>query len=148
MVDLTPLKIAYEIEEDPQRKAWLKLCFENISERKFLDFYLSLRGNKASTPFMSPYAKTAFDTFMRTIAEEVAEGRQIVCALPTKGSELVNEKEHKKARVSSPKIAAGSKGKEKMVDASEAKITCKSEYAYGTAGSPLNIPPDATLTLV
>ncbi|KMT18356.1 hypothetical protein BVRB_2g025120 [Beta vulgaris subsp. vulgaris] len=26
-----------------------------------------------------------------------------------------------------------------------AKITCKPEYAYGTAGSPPDIPPDATL---
>ncbi|KMS97480.1 hypothetical protein BVRB_5g126640 [Beta vulgaris subsp. vulgaris] len=122
MVDLTPLKIAYEIEEDLQRKAWLKLCFDLISERKFLDFFLSLRGNKATTPFMSPYAKTAFDMVMRTIAEEVAEGRQIVCTLPAKGSELVNEKERKKARVSSPKNAVGNKGKEKMVDNSEGLV--------------------------
>ncbi|KAI0519140.1 hypothetical protein KFK09_006580 [Dendrobium nobile] len=27
-----------------------------------------------------------------------------------------------------------------------AKITCKPEYAYGSAGSPPEIPPDATLT--
>ncbi|KMS96033.1 hypothetical protein BVRB_002920 [Beta vulgaris subsp. vulgaris] len=122
MVDLTPLKIAYEIEQDPQRKAWLKLCFDNISERKFLDFYLSLRGTESTTPFMSLFAKAAFDKVMRTIAEEVAEGRQIVCALPAKGSELVNEKERKKARVSSPKIAAGSKGKDKMIDDSEGLV--------------------------
>ena len=65
---------------------------------------------------MSPHAITVFDTVMRTIAEEVAEGRPIVCTLPAKGSELENEKERKKARVSSPKHAAGSKGKEKVVD--------------------------------
>ncbi|KMS97515.1 hypothetical protein BVRB_5g126280 [Beta vulgaris subsp. vulgaris] len=122
MVDLTPLKIAYEIEQDPQRKAWLKLCFDHISERKFLDYYLSLRGTESTTQFMSVFAKAVFDKVMRSIAEEVAEGRQIVCALPAKGSELVNDKERKKARVSSPKIAAGSKGKEKMVDDSEGLV--------------------------
>ncbi|KMS97481.1 hypothetical protein BVRB_5g126650 [Beta vulgaris subsp. vulgaris] len=128
MVDITPLKIAYEIEEDPQRKAWLKLCFDLISERKFLDFFLNLRGNKATTPFMSPHAITAFDTVMRTIAEEVAEGRPIVCALPAKGSELDNEKERKKTRVSSPKNAAGNKGKEKMVDDSEGLLAPRRSY--------------------
>ncbi|KAJ0463370.1 putative peptidylprolyl isomerase [Helianthus annuus] len=57
---------------------------------------------------------------------------ELVACGPRKGSRVANAIDER-ARLDAAKVGE------------VAKITCKSDYAYGTTGSPPDIPPDATL---